>query len=56
MTPRQTLMRLARDARPYYPTLLLAIVLGTIGALTNLVPAWGFGQIINRVITAPHPD
>ena len=56
MTPRQTAVRLARDARPYYPTLLLAIVMGTLGALTNLVPAWGFGQIMNRVITAANPD
>ena len=56
MTARETLLRLARDARPYYATLMLAIGLGTMGALTNLVPAWGFGQIINRVITAAHPD
>lgn len=56
MTRSQTLARLARDARPYYPTLLLAMVLGIIGGLSNLVGPWGFNQIINHVITAKHPD
>ncbi|HZZ65478.1 MAG TPA: ABC transporter ATP-binding protein [Candidatus Baltobacteraceae bacterium] len=56
MTSGKTLSRLARDARPYAPRLLVAIAMGTIGGLTNLVAPWGFGQIINRVITARHPD
>lgn len=56
MTPRRILGRLARDARPYYPTLALAIVLGTLAGLSNLVGPWGFNQIINRVITARQPD
>ena len=56
MTRSITLSRLARDARPYYPRLALAFVLGAVGGLTNLVAPWGFGQIINRVITAKHPD
>ena len=56
MTRRETVARLARDARPYYPRLGLAFALGAIGGLTNLVAPWGFGQIINRVITARHPD
>ncbi|HEY9180057.1 MAG TPA: ABC transporter ATP-binding protein [Candidatus Baltobacteraceae bacterium] len=56
MTPRQILGRLARDARPYAPTLTVAIVLGTAAGLTNLVGPWGFNQIINHVITARHPD
>jgi subfamily B ATP-binding cassette protein MsbA len=47
---------LARDARPYYATLAIAIVLGTSAGLSNLVGPWGFNQIINRVITAKHPD
>jgi len=56
MTRGRTLSRLAQDARPYYPRLALAFVLGAVGGLTNLVAPWGFGQIINRVITARHPD
>ena len=56
MTARATLARLARGARPYYPTLLLAIVLGTLGSLTNLVAPYGFGQIMKRVLATSHPD
>ncbi len=56
MTFGRTVSRLARDARPYYPKLALAVFLGIIGGLTNLVAPWGFGQIINGVITAKHPD
>ncbi len=56
MTARETLARLARGARPYYPTLLVAIVLGTLGSLTNLVAPYGFGQIMKRVIATSHPD
>jgi subfamily B ATP-binding cassette protein MsbA len=48
--------RLARDARAYYPTLLLAVLLGAVGGLTNLVAPWGFGQIVNRVLNAHPPD
>ncbi len=56
MIAGKTLPRLARDARPYYPTLGLAMLLGIVGGLTNLVAPWGFGQIINHVITARTPD
>lgn len=56
MTRSDTLARLARTARPYYPTLAVAIVLGALGGLTNLVGPWGFGQIINHVIAAKQPD
>ena len=56
MTSRRILARLARDARPYYATLAVAVVLGTAAGLSNLVGPWGFNQIINRVITARHPD
>ncbi|HZT11461.1 MAG TPA: ABC transporter ATP-binding protein [Candidatus Baltobacteraceae bacterium] len=56
MTQRQTALRIAGDARPYYPRLALAIVLGTVGGLTNLAPALMFGQIMNRVIVSRQPD
>ena len=56
MTTRGILARLAHDARPYAATLGVAIVLGTVAGLSNLVGPWGFNQIINKVITARHPQ
>ena len=56
MTPRETVGRIAREARPYYPKLAVSLFLGTIGGLTNLVPALMFGQIVNRVVVAKQPD
>jgi len=54
---QSTVARLAREGRPYYPRLLLAIGLGAINSLLLLVGPWAFGVIINKVIvpaTAPH--
>ncbi len=56
MTTRGILARLAHDARPYAATLGVAIALGTVAGLSNLVGPWGFNQIINKVITARHPQ
>jgi subfamily B ATP-binding cassette protein MsbA len=56
MTARATLARLAHGARPYYLTLLLAIVLGTVGSLTTLVAPYGFGQIMQHVIATQQRD
>lgn len=56
MDRRTTVLRLSREARPYYPTLGLGALLGTLAGLTNLVAPWAFNRIINRVITAKHPD
>jgi ATP-binding cassette, subfamily B, bacterial MsbA len=56
MTRSSTLTRLARDARPYYLRLSVAIGLGAVNSVLLLVAPWALGQIINRVIipaTAP---
>jgi ATP-binding cassette, subfamily B, bacterial MsbA len=45
-----TVARLAREGRPYYPRLLLAIGLGAVNSLLLLVGPWAFGVIINKVV------
>ncbi|HTZ55197.1 MAG TPA: ABC transporter ATP-binding protein [Candidatus Acidoferrum sp.] len=47
---RSTVARLAREGRPYYPRLLLAIALGAVNSLLLLVGPWAFGVIINKVV------
>lgn len=44
------LSRLAREARPYYPRLALAMLLGTLAGVLSLVPPTAFGQIVGRVL------
>jgi len=56
MTRRETLGRLAREARPYYPRLVLAMLLGTLAGVLTIVPPAAFGQIINRVLVPKVPD
>src|SRR5271170_7110125 len=50
MTDSQALRRLARQARPYYPRLILAIVFGAATGLLMVVPFVEFGRIIDGVI------
>jgi subfamily B ATP-binding cassette protein MsbA len=50
---QSTVARLAREGRPYYPRLLLAIGLGAINSLLVLVGPWALGVIFNRVISPP---
>ncbi|MGA8840443.1 MAG: ABC transporter ATP-binding protein [Candidatus Aquilonibacter sp.] len=47
---QSTAARLAREGRPYYPRLLVAIGLGAVNSLLVLVPPWALGAIFNRVI------
>ncbi|HUA08822.1 MAG TPA: ABC transporter ATP-binding protein [Candidatus Acidoferrales bacterium] len=47
---QSTVARLAREGRPYYPRLLLAIGLGAVNGLLLLVGPWAFGVIINKVV------
>ncbi|MDQ6823385.1 MAG: ABC transporter ATP-binding protein/permease [Candidatus Eremiobacteraeota bacterium] len=56
MTRRETLGRLAREARPYYPRLAIAMVLGTLAGLSNLVAPWGFNVLVNNVLTLKDLD
>jgi len=56
MTRPRTLARLALDARPYLPSIVIAVVLGTIGGLLALVPALGLGRLLNLVVIAHPPN
>jgi ATP-binding cassette, subfamily B, bacterial MsbA len=47
---QSTVARLAREARPYYPRLLVAVGLGAVNSLLVLVAPWALGTIFNRVI------
>ncbi len=57
MTQRATLRRLAREARPYYGRIAIALVLGTLAGVLSLVAPWAFGAIVGRVLAPPagHP-
>ncbi len=46
MTRQRTLARLASDARPHLPSIVTAIVLGTIGGLLAVVPPIGLGRLL----------
>ncbi|MDE2482999.1 MAG: ABC transporter ATP-binding protein [bacterium] len=50
MTDRETVARLARDARPYYPRLAVAVLLGAVNSALLLVGPWALGVIFNKVI------
>jgi ATP-binding cassette, subfamily B, bacterial MsbA len=56
MTRQKTLARLARDARPYFASIAIGVILGGIGGLLGLVPPWGLGQLINHVVIARPPQ
>lgn len=59
MTQRATIHRLAREARPYYARIAIALLLGTLAGVLNLVAPWAFGAIVGRVLAPPagqHPD
>jgi ATP-binding cassette, subfamily B, bacterial MsbA len=50
---RSILQRLAGEARPYYPRILVATLLGTLAGVLTLVPPSAFRIIINRVLAPP---
>jgi subfamily B ATP-binding cassette protein MsbA len=56
MTRPRTLARLASDARPYLPSIVTGVVLGTIGGLLANVPALGISRLINNVVNAHPPN
>ena len=56
MTRSQTLRRLGRDARPFFPSIALGVLLGTVAGLMGLVPPLGFGQLMSKVVNARHPQ
>ncbi len=50
MTDRATIARLAREARPYYPRLTVAVLLGAVNSALMVVAPWALGVIFNQVI------
>lgn len=53
MTRRAILLRLAREARPYYPRLGVAITMGVLAGILSIVPPLAFRIIINEVLVPP---
>ena len=54
MTRQEILSRLASEARPYFPRLIAAVLLGAVAGALPIVPPWALGQIVGRVIAPPH--
>ena len=50
MSRRSILQRLAREARPYYPRIGLAMALGVLAGVLSIVPPLAFRIIINQVL------
>jgi subfamily B ATP-binding cassette protein MsbA len=54
-----TISRLARESRPYYSRIAIALSLGTLAGMLSLVAPWALGQIVRRVIAPSaghHPE
>jgi ATP-binding cassette, subfamily B, bacterial MsbA len=54
MNRRTILLRLAREARPYYPRIAVATALGALAGVLTTVPPAAFRIIINEVLSPPH--
>jgi subfamily B ATP-binding cassette protein MsbA len=53
MSRRSILIRLAREARPYYPRLSIAMTLGVVAGVLSIVPPLAFRIIVNQVLVPP---
>jgi ATP-binding cassette, subfamily B, bacterial MsbA len=53
MSRRSILLRLAREARPYYPRLAIAMAMGVLAGVLSIVPPLAFRIIINQVLVPP---
>jgi subfamily B ATP-binding cassette protein MsbA len=53
MNRRSILHRLAREARPYYPRIVVATLLGALAGVLTIVPPIAFRIIINQVLAPP---
>lgn len=53
MSRREILVRLAREARPYYPRLAVAMTMGVLAGVLSIVPPLAFRIIINDVLVPP---
>jgi ATP-binding cassette, subfamily B, bacterial MsbA len=54
MNRREILIRLAQEARPYYPRIAVATLLGALAGVLTTVPPAAFRIIINQVLAPPH--
>lgn len=54
MSRRSILGRLAREARPYYPRLALAMGMGVLAGVLSIAPPLAFRIIINQVLIPQH--
>ncbi len=54
MSRRSILHRLAREARPYYPRIALAMGMGVLAGVLSIVPPLAFRIIINQVLVPLH--
>jgi subfamily B ATP-binding cassette protein MsbA len=53
MSRRSILQRLAREARPYYPRIAVAMGSGVLAGVLSIVPPVAFRIIINQVLVPP---
>jgi subfamily B ATP-binding cassette protein MsbA len=53
MSRRSILQRLAREARPYYPRIAVAMGMGILAGVLSIVPPVAFRIIINQVLVPP---
>jgi subfamily B ATP-binding cassette protein MsbA len=53
LSRRAILLRLAREARPYYPRLAVAMTMGVLAGILSIVPPLAFRIIINQVLVPP---
>ncbi len=53
MSRRSILFRLAREARPYYPRIAVAMAMGVLAGVLSIVPPLAFRIIINQVLVPP---
>lgn len=53
MSRRSILVRLAREASPYYPRLAFAMLLGVLAGVLSIAPPLAFRIIINQVLVPP---
>jgi ATP-binding cassette, subfamily B, bacterial MsbA len=53
MTRREILLRIAREARPYYPRIAVATLLGALAGVLTTVPPAAFRVIMNDVLAPP---
>ncbi|HEY1429927.1 MAG TPA: ABC transporter ATP-binding protein, partial [Candidatus Tumulicola sp.] len=54
MNRRAILLRLAREAKPYYPRIVVATLLGALAGVLTTVPPAAFRVIINDVLAPAH--